>query len=142
MIHSENATKLIASFEGYRDRAYQDQGGIWTIGYGHTKGVKEGDTCDESAAMTMLDADILVVDKAIARLCPVPLSQDEYDALTSLIFNIGIGNFAHSTVLNELIRGDYQKAADAILLWDKVHGVDNPGLLRRRQAERLLFLKP
>lgn len=141
MIHSEVATKFIASFEGLVLKAYQDQGGIWTIGYGHTLGVKPGDTCDEIAALTMLDSDLLTVDKAMGRLVTVPLNQNEYDACCSLMFNIGQGNFGHSTVLDLLIRGDMAGAANAFLMWNKVKGVTNPGLDRRRQAERLLFLE-
>jgi lysozyme len=142
MIHSEQATEFIASFEGLRLEAYQDQGGVWTIGYGHTLGVHSGDTCDKPAALTMLDADLLKVDKALGRLVTVPVSQNQYDALTSLVFNIGQGNFGHSTVLDLLIRGEMDGAANAFLMWNKVHGNTNAGLDRRRQAERQLFLKP
>jgi lysozyme len=141
MIHSEDATEFIASFEGLSLKAYQDQGGLWTIGYGHTQGVHEGDVCDEAAALTMLDSDLMAVDKAMARLVTVPLTQNEYDACCSLVFNIGQGNFAHSTVLDMLIRGDMDSAANSFLMWNKVHGQTSPGLDRRRQAERLLFLR-
>lgn len=142
MIHSEDATKFIASFEGLSLKAYQDQGSIWTIGYGHTSGVKEGDTVTEAEALALLDVDLIAADKALGRLVTVPVNQNQYDALTSLIFNIGQGNFAHSTVLDLIIRGEFDGAANAFLMWNKVHGVTNPGLDRRRQAERLIFLKP
>lgn len=142
MIHSQDATKFVASFEGCRLKAYQDQGGIWTIGYGHTLEVKENDICTWASALAMLDTDLDAVDHDIQRLAPVPLMQNQYDALTSLIFNIGAGNFDHSTVLRELIAGNYAEAADAFLMWDKVAGSENKGLQRRRAAERLLFLKP
>lgn len=142
MIHSENCTKLVAEFEGYRSQAYQDQGGVWTIGYGHTQGVKEGDTCDSASALMMLSTDLLAVDKALGRLIAVPLNQNEYDACCSLTFNIGQGNFGHSTVLDLIVRGDFLGAGNAFLMWDKVNGITNAGLDRRRQAERALFLTP
>lgn len=142
MIHSEDCVKLVASFEGLSLKAYQDQRGIWTIGYGHTANVKEGDTCTQLEAEAWLDADLLIADKALQRLAPVPFNQNQYDALCSLIYNIGQGNFASSTILNELIAGDYDKAGQAILMWDKTNGQVNPGLLRRRQAELLIYSKP
>lgn len=142
MIHSEQATRFVAAFEGLRTEAYLDQRGIPTIAYGHTLGVKMGDTCTGDEALAWLDSDLLVADKAIGRLCPVPLTQNQYDALTSLVFNIGQGNFDHSTVLACIIRGEWDAAANAFLMWNKVNGATNAGLDRRRQAERLLFLKP
>lgn len=142
MTHSSEGLKMVASFEGLSLKAYPDVGGIWTNGYGHTKDVKEGDTCTPEEALVWLDADLMIADKALQRLAPVPLTQNQWDALCSLIYNIGAGNFDKSTVLNELIRGDYQKAADAFLMWDKVNGIAIIGLLNRRKAERIVFLKP
>jgi GH24 family phage-related lysozyme (muramidase) len=145
MVHSEDCVKFVAGFEGLRTKAYRDQGGILTIGYGHINGVKEGDTCTELEAQAWLDADLLVADKAVHRLATVPLSQNQYDALISLVFNIGAGNFAKSTILDKLISGDYDAAAkawtDPKTVFDKVNGEVSMGLFRRRQAERDLFLQ-
>ena len=123
-------------------KAYQDGGGIWTIGFGHTQGVKEGDTCTQSQAYNWLDTDLNTAVAAINRLVTVPLTQNQVDALTSLVYNIGSGHFASSTVLRLLNGANYDGAADAILMWDKVAGVESAGLVRRRTAERDLFLTP
>jgi lysozyme len=141
MIHSEDCVKLVASFEGFRAKAYQDQGGVWTLGYGTTKNVHEGDTCTEIEAMAWLDRDLIVADDTIRKYCTVPLNQHQWDALCSLIYNIGASAFSKSTVLDKLIASDYGAAAEAFLLWDKVNHVFNQGLSNRRKAERLVFLQ-
>lgn len=142
MTHSAEGRNLVCSFEGFSQKAYQDQNGIWTIGFGHTGGVKEGDSCTYPQAVTWLDSDLEATDKTIAGLVKVPLNQNQWDALTSLVYNIGSGHFEHSTVLKLLNEGETVGAANAFLMWIKTNGKDNPGLLRRRTVERTLFLKP
>lgn len=146
MIHSQAATDLVASFEGCSLVAYQDGNGIWTIGYGHTGGVKEGDTCTQPQALEWLSEDLTTADDAIARLVTVPLAQNEWDALTSLVFNIGQGNFEHggdngtpSAVLRCINAGDTNGCCRHFMDWKNVAGKVSPGLVRRRTAEQAMF---
>lgn len=141
MTHSQACTDLVASFEGCSFVAYQDGNGIWTIGYGHTKGVKAGDTCTREQALDWQSEDLETADQALESLVKIPINQNQWDGLTSLVFNIGQGNFSRSTCLKDLNAGDIQAAADAMLLWNKVAGKVSSGLVRRRAAERSLFLK-
>ena len=141
MSHSNDLTNLVESFEGVRLESYQDVGGVWTIGYGHTAGVVEGQTETLSGAMFDLNDDIDIADAAVNRLVNVPLGQDEFDALSDFVFNAGEGNFAGSTMLRLLNSGDYQAAANQFDLWDHVSGKVVAGLLRRRQDETAMFEK-
>lgn len=141
-IHSQQCVTLVASFEGLELRAYQDQRGIWTIGYGHTAGVKEGDTCTQEQANAWLSEDLETADVAVNKAVTVPLTQNQFDALVSLCFNIGSGNFATSTLVKVLNASNMQAAADQFLVWDHTNGQVNQGLTRRRIAERKLFLTP
>lgn len=132
---------LIKSFEALRLAAYLDQGGVPTIGWGHTgPEVKMGLTCDPSSAEAWFRADTAGACKAINRLVDVAITQSQFDALVSFTFNVGIGALTGSTLLRLLNGGDTTGAADQFLAWDKVSGVQNAGLSRRRAAERALFL--
>jgi lysozyme len=141
MTHSANATTLVETFEGCRLVAYQDGNGIWTIGYGHTgPGVVEGLACTLAEAQAWLDQDLATADAAIARLVKMALTQNQWDALVSLVYNIGAGNFAKSTVLRELNQGNAVGASAAIAMWNKVAGQVSRGLATRRAAEQKLFM--
>jgi len=133
--------KLIEEFEGFSPSAYKDQNGIPTIAYGHTSGVHMGDTCGVMQAEQFLAEDLKTAETAINDLVRVPLTQNQFDALVSLVYNIGRGNFACSTVLRSLNENQNQAASAAILMWVKTNGKVNPGLQRRREAERALFLR-
>jgi lysozyme len=134
-------TKLIQSFEGYLDRAYLDQKGIPTIGWGHTgPDVHLGDTCTEYQAAQWFTHDTQSAVNAVNKAVDAALNQNQFDALCSLCFNIGQGNFAGSTLVKVLNSGNYMMAAEQILVWNHVNGVPNAGLTRRREAERALFL--
>lgn len=139
MKHSEKATSLVMEFEGFSAVAYQDGNDIWTIGFGHTGGVHPHDTCTLLQAQQWLDADLLVADDAIARLVAVPITQNQWDALTSFVYNIGQGNFSHSTAHTRINQGDLTGACEAIGMWNKVAHEVSAGLNRRRQAEQKLF---
>lgn len=143
---NQEGLNLIKSFEGLRLEAYQDVAGIWTIGYGHIKNVKEGMAISEAEAEALLRDDLADAESAVSRFVKEPISENEFSALVSLVFNIGSGAFAGSTVLRKLNAGDHKGAADAILMWNRstVGGkkVVVQGLVRRREAERSLFLKP
>ena len=131
---------LIRRWEGCKLEAYQDGGGVWTIGYGRTKGVKPGDACSQGEADEWLLED--VEDHDIGPfLGDAPTRQCEYDAMTSLAFNIGLERFRNSTVLKRHKLGNRPGAGNAFLLWKYDNGKMIPGLLRRREAERKLYLE-
>jgi lysozyme len=136
---------LIKSFEGCRLAAYQDVAGIWTIGYGHIRGVREGMTITEQQATQYLQEDLADTEGAVDWMTSAaPTTNNQYAAMVSLCFNIGSGNFKTSSVLRFHLARDYASAADAFLLWDKSHVdgqlVEVQGLLNRRRAERRLYL--
>jgi len=134
---------MIKEHEGLRLNAYlPTPNDVPTIGYGHTKGVKLGMTITKAQAEQFLKEDLIWVDNAIARLVKVSLNQNQYDALGSLIYNIGEGAFQTSTLLRKLNSGDYQGAADQFLRWNKQKGKVLNGLTTRREKERVLFLTP
>lgn len=141
---SENGKQLIKEHEGFRANAYPDPGtggDPWTIGYGHTKGVKKGDTITKSQADKFLLDDLKGPERTIGNKVTVRLTQNQFDALSSFIFNLGSGNFEKSTLLRKLNKKDYTGAADEFLKWNKAGGRVLPGLTRRRKDERDLFLK-
>ena len=117
------------------------KGGVQTIGYGHTLGVGAGDNCLESQADQWLRNDILGAEDAVNKLVTVPLNQNQFDALVDFTFNLGITSLKSSTLLKLLNQGAYTGASNQILAWDHVNGVVNPGLTRRRIAEKALFDK-
>ncbi|MDE9448017.1 lysozyme [Xenorhabdus bovienii] len=122
---SENGINKIKSYEGLRLHAYPDPATgaePWTIGYGHTKGVKPEQVITEQQAETFLHEDLIPIYAEIQRIVKVPLTQGQFDALCSFIFNLGIGNFIHSTLLKKLNLADYQGAAEEFLKWDRADG--------------------
>ena len=139
MIISKNGLDLIKHFESLQLKAYKCSANVWTIGYGHTKNVKEGDRISQDQANCFLMQDLYSVERAIIRLVKVKLNQNQFDALCSLIFNIGISAFNKSTLLAKLNTGDYVGAAEQFRRWNKVNNVVMAGLVRRRQAEEDLF---
>ncbi|WP_227061841.1 lysozyme [Acinetobacter pittii] len=137
---------LITSFEDTRTKAYDDGVGIWTIGIGTTVypnsvKVKQGDTCTLEQAKTYFKHDLAKFEKTVNESVTSPLNQNQFDALVSLTYNIGSGAFRGSTLLKLLNKGDYKGAADQFLVWNKAGGKVMKGLVRRREAERALFLK-
>jgi len=137
---SERGLNLIKHLEGLRLQAYQCSSGVWTIGYGHTAGVRPGDIVDEVQAGIFLRQDVAASECTVMRLVTVALSQHQFDALVSFVFNLGAGNFRTSTLLKKLNAGDYSGAADEFSCWINAGGKPLPGLARRREAERSLFL--
>jgi lysozyme len=136
------AHELIKRFEGFRSEAYQDVVGVWTIGYGHTKFVREGDTCTREQADEYLNEDLFWVHKALEiGLDPeVPITYNMREALTSFIYNCGADAFLKSTLLRKLNQKDYVGAANEFLRWNKAGGRVIEGLKRRRRIEREIFL--
>lgn len=149
---SKTATKLknvelIKRHEGLRLQAYlPTPNDKWTIGYGHTKTAHKGMAITEERAEELLLQDLAWVEAAIKKLVKAPLTQNQYDALASLIYNIGEGNFSGSSVCRRLNEKDYKGAADAFLMWNKQRNKKTGqlevlrGLTKRREEERSLFL--
>lgn len=136
------AAELIKKFEGCELAAYLCPASAWTIGYGHTKGVKEGDVWTQEQAEEALKQDIHVYMSAVLKSCPTLADYpSRLAACTSLTYNIGPGNFASSTVARYIRRGEYQAAADAFGMWVFSKGRKLQGLVNRRSAERAVFLK-
>lgn len=136
---SKIGLSLIKSFEGCKLTAYHCSAGKLTIGYGHTGNVKLGQTISQEQADSYLMQDLRETENQINKLVHVQLTQSQYDALCSLVFNIGCGNFNKSTLLAKLNKSDYPDASQEFKRWNKINGVQSIGLIRRRQAEEDLF---
>jgi len=137
---SEYGLDLIKHFEGLELEAYQCAAGVWTIGYGHTKGVQPGDQWSESHANHMLEVELEEYENYVNTAVTVPLSQNQFDALVSWVYNLGNGNLTSSTMLKVLNSGDYDGVPAQILRWNKAGGKVLEGLTRRRQAEADMFV--
>ena len=137
---SEKGINLIKRFEGLRLGAYLDSVDVPTIGYGHTRGVKLGQTITQEQADALLEEDIHEFELAIQRLVHVNLTQNQFDALVSFTFNLGIGSLKQSTLLKKLNAGDITGAANEFNRWTYAGGKKLTGLVKRRSAERLLFI--
>lgn len=130
---------LVKQFESLRCGAYRCPAGIWTIGYGHTAGVRRGDRIDTRKAEQLLAEDLRQFEEVVSRECP-NVNQNQFDALVSFVFNIGTGNFLKSTLLkcvkanpqNINIRYEFSR-------WNKANGTVLAGLVRRRKAEADLY---
>ena len=136
---SQEGVDLIKHFEGCYLNAYLCPAGVWTVGYGHTKGVKEGDAIEQEAAEAFLIEDLESFEQAVTRLVEVPLTQQQFDALVSWTFNLGAGNLAESTLLRKLNNYQYAEVPEQMMRWVKAGGQVLDGLVRRRAAEAALF---
>jgi len=132
-------TDLLKFYEGCKLVAYQDSVGVWTIGYGHTKGVYEGMTITQEQAEQMLLDELKEYESYIDDLVTVPLNQNQFDALVVWVYNLGPTNFRKSTLLKELNNGNYQAVPIEIKRWNKAGGQVLEGLIKRRKAEANLF---
>lgn len=146
LVTSNRGVSLVKEFEGLETTAYPDPGNPvsgepWTIGYGHTRGVCKGDTCTEDQATEWLRGDLKDAEGAVKHLVDVVLSQNQFDALVSFVFNCGASAFGNSTLLRMLNQGSYLGAADQLPRWNRGASGPLPGLVRRRAAERDLFLE-
>lgn len=136
---SQKGIDLIKKFEGCRLEAYKCPAGIWTIGYGHTKGVKDGMIITQEQAEEFLREDLRIFEQTVESCVKVPLSQNQFDALVSFCYNCGSGALRTSTLLRLLNEGNYSSAADQFLRWNKAGGKVLVGLTRRREEEREMF---
>ena len=135
----ESGTEILKYFEGCKLTAYQDSLGVWTIGYGHTKGVYNGMTITQEEAEQMLLTELEEYEGYIENMVTVPLTQNQFDALVVWIYNLGPTNFKNSTLLKELNAGNYNAAGQEITRWNKAGGKVLAGLVKRREAEAELF---
>lgn len=136
------AVELVKGFEGLATKAYLCPAGKPTIGYGHTGNVRPEDTITEAEAEKLLEKDLAGFEIGVKKLVKVPLNENQLAALVSFAYNVGLGNFQNSTLLKQLNEGHYELAADQLLRWTKAAGKELAGLVRRRAAERAVFLTP
>lgn len=138
---SAQGLALIKRFEGFASAPYLCPAEVWTIGYGHTKGVNAYTTpISETYADQLLKEDVAQSEQTVRTYVTNPLTQSQFDALVSLVFNIGEHHFKRSTLLKKLNAGDVEGTADEFMRWVHAAGKKLKGLEKRRKAERELFL--
>jgi|TARA_R110000751_G_scaffold235739_2_gene337124 lysozyme len=137
---SGEGVALIRKFEGCEFQAYQCSASVWTLGYGHTRDVSEGDTCTKDEAEQTLISDLEEFEGYVNDLVKTPLEQNQFDALVAWTFNLGPTNLRSSTLLARLNDGDLDDVPHQLRRWNKAGGKVLDGLVRRREAEALLWL--
>ena len=136
---SNTGIDLIKHFERCETEAYLCPAGVPTIGYGHIKGVQLGDVITKPQAHEMLVEELSEYENYINDMVTVELSQNQFDAMVSWVYNLGGGNLKSSTLLKTLNIGNYRGVPEQIMRWNKAGGKVLEGLTRRRQAEADLF---
>jgi lysozyme len=136
---SQEGISLIKKFEGCELEAYKCAAGVWTIGYGHTKDVKEGDSILKEDAESMLVHELQEYCNDVDIAVKVDLKQNEFDALVSWTYNLGLTNLNSSTMLKVLNEGKHDEVPAQMKRWNKASGQVKQGLVRRREAEALMF---
>jgi lysozyme len=136
---SAEGKALIKKFEGCKLDSYRCSANVATIGYGHTKDVIDGDSCTQDEAGQMLADDLAEFEGYVDKLVTVDLEQNQFDALVAWTFNLGPTNLKSSTMLKELNAGNYAKVPSEMKRWNKAGGKTLDGLIRRREAESLLW---
>jgi lysozyme len=137
---SPSAREMIEGFEGLRLDAYQDSVGVWTIGYGHTPATP-GQSITLAQADALMASDLQRFERGLnASLANVTTTQNQFDAMISFAYNLGLGAIEGSTLFRLHKAGDYAGAADEFLKWNHAGGQVLAGLTRRREAERELYL--
>ena len=130
---------LIKKFEGCELESYRCSANVVTIGFGHTRTAKEGMTITREEADMLLEEDIRSFETSVLSLVEVDLKQCEFDALIAWTFNLGAGNLKSSTLLKRINAKDWNDVPHQIKRWNKAKGTVLQGLIRRREAEALLF---
>jgi lysozyme len=133
---------LVKTYEGLHLTPYLCPSRIWTIGYGHTRTVRAGLKITPDQADELLNEDLRLIERAVQRLVTVPINDNQFSALVSFAFNIGIGNFEQSTLLRLLNRGWYEQVPAQMTRWNRANGEALGGLSRRRAAEGRLWNTP
>tara|TARA_R100000541_G_scaffold16383_2_gene26068 strand:- start:279 stop:722 length:444 start_codon:yes stop_codon:yes gene_type:complete len=136
---SQEGLGLIKKFEGCELEAYVCAAGVWTIGYGSTKEVKEGDKISQEEADKLLLHEMDEYEGYITDNVTVDLKQNQFDSLVSWVFNLGPTNLKASTMLKVLNLGNFEGVPEQMKRWNKANGKTLDGLIRRREAEALLF---
>jgi len=137
---SQKGIDLIKRFEGFSPTAYLCPAGVWTIGYGHTAGVRAGDSVDEDTAEDFLREDLADAEGAVGKYVKVPLKQWQFDALVSFTFNLGSGNLYSSTLLKKVNRNpDDSAIRQEFEKWVYAGGRVLKGLVDRRKAEADMY---
>jgi lysozyme len=136
---SEEGVALIRHFEGCKLEAYLCPANVWTIGYGHTLKVKEGDVIDQEAAEALLIEDLEEFEGYVREATEIELTQNQFDALVAWTYNLGPGNLKESTLLNRVNYGPISDVPMQIKRWTKAGGKELPGLVKRRAAEAALW---
>lgn len=140
---SPRCFSIIREFEGCRLESYEDVAGTWTVGYGQTgPGIVEGTRISKGVAEAMLKDTLSHLGDDLFALVGWRLNQNQYDALISFCYNVGLAAFKGSTMLKKILAYDIPGAAEEFLMWDHAAGKVIPGLTKRRQAEKMLFLSP
>lgn len=141
---SDTGAAIIEEFEGFSSAPYRDSVGVWTIGFGSTKGVGPSSPhVTRAQASVRLQREVDAEYGAAVNALHLLLNQNQFDALVSFVYNVGPGGIASTTTVGKRLRAhDWSGAANALLAWDKAGGRALPGLTRRRHVERSLFLKP
>lgn len=139
MKQSAKGRGLTQAREGLRLEAYKDGGGVWTIGYGHTRGVKSGQTCTAEQAEAWYLSDVQSAEHDVELYVTVPLNQGQFDALVDWTFNLGGERLRKSTMLRRINDKDFDAALKEMLRWKYDNGVEVKGLLLRRQEEVKLW---
>ena len=140
---SDYAFERLKEFEGFRAEAYRCPAGVWTIGYGHTKGVKEGQKISKDEASALLAKDVEEFEKFLVKESYAEsLTQRQWDALTDFLFNLGVGNYSRSTLRNKIARDlNDPTIAKEFRRWNKANGKILPGLVKRREWEAQMYIK-
>ena len=144
---SINGINLIKQFEGCRYSPYRDSIGLWTVGYGHLIGDGKSLPSGDNRVFTQKEIDdflvndLVHVESGISVLIRVPITQNQFDALCSFCYNLGVGTLQKSTLLKDINSSLWDAAANDILKFHFAGGVSLPGLVKRRQAEHDLFIK-
>ncbi|AGC43243.1 hypothetical protein MYSTI_01912 [Myxococcus stipitatus DSM 14675] len=136
---------LIKRHEGMRLNAYRCPAGVWTIGYGHTGDVREGQRITEHQAEAILSVDLDRFERGVEFALPgvvALMTENQFSACVSLTFNIGVEAFTQSTLRKKLLAQDWDAAATEFAKWVHAKGVKLPGLVKRRAEEAALFLEP
>ena len=136
---SNEGIALIKKFEGCELESYRCSADVPTLGYGHTRGVSDGDTCTQQEADNMLADDLQEFEQYVNDLVNADLSQNQFDALVAWTYNLGPTNLKASTLLKRVNEDDIADVPHQIKRWNKAGGKVLDGLIRRREAEALLF---
>jgi len=144
---NEGGLALVKIFEGLKLKAYRCPAGVWTIGYGHTNNVRPGMRISEQDAETLLAQDLEDSGEQVDKCVYVPLTDNQFSALSSFVFNAGIGNLMSSSLLRRLNTGNYDCVPSELAKWVKAADpktgkkITLPGLVKRRAAEGVLWLQ-